>query len=166
MPHYSTEADSLSYSHWTVIAATGAMVAGEVRLGGQLQKRYQNATPLNFWGVGTDNRDEVEGSGDWTNADDDPKGAAKPVVEKQWQCVEWMGDYMTDETKFFLDGVEHPSLATTLTTKHGDRADKPFFLPEFNAIWFGWAEYQATTQKFELWFDEIAIDPERIGCVL
>ena len=72
------------------------------------------------------------------NADDDPKGAAKPVAEKQRSCVEWMGDYMTDETKFFLDG----------------------------AIWFGWAEYQPTTQKFELWFDEIAIDPERIGCVL
>ena len=166
MPHYSTEADSLSYSHWTVIAATGAMVAGEVRLGGQLQKRYQNATPLNFWGVGTDNRDEPEGSGDWTNADDDPKGAAKPVAEKQWSCIEWMGDYMTDETKFFLDGVDHPSLATTPTTKHGGNPDKPFLLPEFNAIWFGWAEYQETTQKFELWFDEIAIDNERIGCVL
>jgi hypothetical protein len=166
MPHYSTEADSLGYSHWTVIAATGTMVAGEVRIGGQLQKRYQNPTPLNFWGVGTDNRNEPEGSGDWTNADDDPKGAAKPVAEKQWSCVEWMGDYMSDETKFFLDGVEHPSLATTLTTKHGDRTDKPFYLPEFNAIWFGWAEYQPTTQKFELWFDEIAVDPERIGCVL
>jgi hypothetical protein len=73
---------------------------------------------------------------------------------------------MTDETKFFLDGVDHPSLATTPTTKHGGNADKPFLLPEFNAIWFGWAEYQETTQKFELWFDEIAIDNERIGCVL
>jgi len=166
MPHNSTDADSLDYSHWTVIAATGTMVAGEVRIGGQLQKRYQNATPLNFWGVGTDNRDEPEGSGDWTNADDDPKGAAKAVAEKQWSCVEWMGDYMTDETKFFLDGVEHPSLATTPTTKHGGNPDKPFLLPEFNAIWFGWAEYQTTTQKFELWFDEIAIDNERIGCVL
>lgn len=166
MPHFSSDADSLSYSHWTVIAATGSGVAGEVRIGGQLQKRYQNATPLNFWGVGTDNRNEPEGTGDWTNADDDPKGAAQPVVEKQWQCVEWMGDYTTDETKFFLDGVEHPSLATTPTTKHGGNPDKPFLLPEFNAIWFGWAEYQATTQKFELWFDEIAIDAERIGCVL
>jgi hypothetical protein len=117
-------------------------------------------------GVGTDNRNEPEGSGDWTNADDDPKGAAKPVAEKQWSCVEWMGDYMADETKFFLDGVEHPSLATTLTTKHGGNPDRPFYLPEFSAIWFGWAEYQPTTQQFELWFDEIAIDPERIGCVL
>jgi hypothetical protein len=166
MPHFSAAADSLDYSHWTVIAATGAMVAGEVRIGGQLQKRYQNATPLNFWGVGTDNRNEPEGSGDWTNADDDPKGAAKAVAEKQWSCVEWLGDYMTDETKFFLDGVEHPSLATTPTTKHGGIPDKPFLLPEFNAIWFGWAEYQPTAQKFELWFDEIAIDNERIGCVL
>jgi hypothetical protein len=166
MPHSSADADSLSYSHWTVIGATGTAVAGEVRIGGQLQKRYQNATPLNFWGVGTDNRDEPEGSGDWTNADDDPKGAAKPVAEKQWSCIEWMGDYMTDETKLFLDGVDHPSLATTPTTKHGGNPDKPFLLPEFNAIWFGWAEYQETTQKFELWFDEIAIDNERIGCVL
>jgi hypothetical protein len=166
MPHQSADADSLTYSHWTILAATGAMVAGEVRVGGQLQKRYQNATALNFWGVGTDNRNEPEGSGDWTNADDDPKGAAKAVVEKQWQCVEWMGDYMTDETKFFLDATEHPSLATTTMTKHGGIPTKPFLLPEFNAIWFGWAEYQPTTQKFELWFDEIAIDHERIGCVL
>ncbi len=166
MPHQSADADSLTYSHWTILAATGATVAGEVRIGGQLQKRYQNATSLNFWGVGTDNHTEPEGSGDWTNADDDPKGAAKPVMEKQWQCVEWMGDYMTDETKFFLDATEHPSLATTTMTKHGGNPTKPFFLPEFNAIWFGWAEYQPTTQKFELWFDEIAIDHERIGCVL
>jgi hypothetical protein len=68
--------------------------------------------------------------------------------------------------EFFLDGVEHPSLSTTPTTKHGGNPDKPFYLPEVNAIWFGWAEYQPTTQEFELWFDEIAIDPERIGCVL
>ncbi len=166
MPHSSADPDSLSYSHWTILAATGAVVDGEVRIGGQLQKRYQNPGPLNFWGVGTDNRNQADGSGDWTNSDDDPKGAAKPVAEKQWSCLEWMGDYMTDETKFFLDGVEHPSLATNPMTKHGGNPDKPFLLPEFNAIWFGWAEYQPTTQKFELWFDEIAIDHERIGCVL
>jgi hypothetical protein len=166
MPHNSADADSLSYAHWTIIAATGAVVSGEVRIGGQLQKRYQNPAPLNFWGVGTDNQTQPEGSGDWTNADDDPKGAAKAVVEKQWQCVEWMGDYMTDETKFFLDGTEHPSLDTNPMTKHGGNAAKPFLLPEFSSIWFGWAEYQATTQKWELWFDEIAIDHERIGCVL
>ncbi len=166
MPHFSNEADSLNYSHWTIIAATGGVVAGEVRIGGQLQKRFQNPAPLNFWGVGTDNRSQPEGSGDWTNADNDPMGAVKPVAEKEWSCVEWLGDYMTDETKFFLDGVEHPSLATTPTTKHGGNPDKPFLLPEFSSIWFGWAEYQATTQQFELWVDEIAIDHERIGCVL
>ncbi|MDX2054663.1 MAG: hypothetical protein SFV15_19840 [Polyangiaceae bacterium] len=126
----------------------------------------QQPTPLNFWGVGTDNRNQPEGTGDWTNADDDPKGAAQPVEEKKWLCLEWLGDYTTDETKFFLDGVEHPSLATTPATQHGGNADKPFLLPEFNAIWFGWAEYQDTTQKFELWFDEITIDKELIGCVL
>jgi hypothetical protein len=166
MPHNSADADSLSYAHWTILAATGAVVNGEVRIGGQLQKRYQNPAPLNFWGVGTDSGTQPEGTGDWTNSDDDPKGAAKAVVEKQWQCLEWMGDYMTDETKFFLDGTEHPSLDTSPMTKHGGNATKPFLLPEFSAIWFGWAEYQATTQKWELWFDELAIDPERIGCVL
>jgi len=166
MPHHSAGADSLDYSHWTIIAATGGVVNGEVRIGGQLQKRYQNTTPLNFFGVGTDNRNQAEGTGDWTNADDDPNGAALPVAEKQWSCIEWLGDSTTDETKFFLDGVEHPSLGTTPTTPHQGNADKPFLLPEFAAIWFGFAEYQETTQEFELWFDEIAIDHERIGCVL
>ncbi len=84
---------------------------------------------------------QAEGSGDWTNADDDPKGAAKAVVEKQRSCIEWFGDYMTDETKFVLDGSEHPSLATTPATAHGGNPDKPFLLPEFSDIWFGWYEY-------------------------
>ncbi len=160
------QVDAFTYSHWTIIAATGAVVDGEVRIGGQMQKRFGGATSLNYWGVGTDNRNQAEGSGDWTNADNDPAGAAKPVAEKEWTCLEWMGDYTADATKFFIDGVEHPSLATTPATKHGGNPDKPFLLPEFNRIWFGWAEYQATTQKFELWFDEIMLDPERMGCVL
>ncbi len=165
MPHHSAAADSLDYSHWTIIAATGGVVNGEVRIGGQLQQRYQNTTPLNFFGVGTDNRNQAGGTGDWTNADDDPSGAALPVAEKQWSCIEWLGDSTTDETKFFLDGVEHPSLGTTPATPHKGNAAQPFLLPEFAAIWFGFAEYQTTTQAFEVWFDEIAIDHERIGCV-
>lgn len=166
MPHHSADADSLDYSHWTILAATGKVVAGEVRIGGQLQKRFGGATPLNYFGVGTDNRTQPEGSGDWTNADNDPADAAKPVTEKQWSCLEWMHDSQADETKFFLDGVEHPSLATTPMTKHGGIPDKPFLLPEIDALWFGFAEYQPTTQKLELWYDEIALDPERVGCAI
>ena len=30
----------------------------------------------------------------------------------------------------------------------------------------GWQEYQTSTQKWEMWIDEVIIDKERIGCVL
>ena len=42
---------------------------------------------------------------------------------------------------------------------------KPFLPPELHAVWFGWAEYQPTSQRFEPWFDEMTTDHERIGCV-
>jgi hypothetical protein len=48
---------------------------------------------------------------------------------------------------------------------HGG-AQVPYVLPTFNRVWLGWQEYQTSTEPFELWIDEIAIDSHRIGCVL
>jgi hypothetical protein len=148
----------MTYSHWTFAAATGTKVAGEIRLGGQL------SSGKNLFGVGTDNRSEPTGTGDWTNSDKDPGGMPRTVPTGEWMCIEWVHDGEKNETKFFWDGVEHPSLATT-TTKHGGNTN-PYILPEFNALWIGWAEYQTSTLTFDLWVDEIAIDSARIGCVL
>jgi hypothetical protein len=148
----------LSYAHWTIIAASGTNVSGEIRVGGQFQNRR------NLFGVGTDNSVDPNGTGDWTNSDADPNGAPNAVPAGEWVCLEWMHKGDTNETRFSWDGVEHPSLYTMPSTSHGGNSAQPFILPQFTNIWLGWYEYQLTDEVFELWIDEIAIDGHRIGC--
>jgi hypothetical protein len=151
---------TFTYAHWTMVAATGTEVSGEIRVSGQMFGGN------NFWGVGTDNRVDANGTGDWTNSDNDPKNKPVPVPTGQWLCVEWMHKGDTNETRFWWDGVEHPSLYTKPSTPHGGNPAEPYILPQFTSVWLGWQEYQTTTEQFELWLDEIAIDKDRIGCVL
>ena len=94
------------YAHFTIIEAAGTGDSSRVREGGQYRK----------FGVGTDGGP----TGDWTNIDADPtKATAKEIPEKQWMCIEWLYKGDTDETRFFWDGVEHPSLYTFPKVKHG-----------------------------------------------
>ncbi len=147
-----------TYAHWTFVAASGTGVSGEIRLSGQMK----NSASL--FGVGTDNRIDDAGTGDWTTSDNDPTGNPTAVPTGKWICIEWMHAGATNETRFYWDGVEHPSLYTT-SSKHGGNAN-PYILPQFTSVWLGWQEYQATTEPFEMWIDEVAIDTSRIGCVL
>jgi hypothetical protein len=155
-----TPMTGFTYSHWTMIAATGSQVSGEVRVSGQMQNG------MSYWGVGTDNRVDPNGTGDWTNSDKDPNGKPVAVPSGRWLCIEWMHKGDTNETRFWWDGVEHPSLYTMPSTPHGGNPTEPFILPQFKNVWLGWAEYQPTMEPFELWLDEIAIDKDRIGCVI
>lgn len=147
----------MTYAHWTFIAASGTGVDGEIRVSGQLQNGG------NSFGVGTDNRSQPTGTGDWTISDQDP--GDKPVPLNEWLCVEWMHSGSIDETRLFVDGVEHPSLHTT-PARSGSTTGQPYLLPEFTNVWVGWQEYQSSTETFELWIDEVAIDASRIGCVI
>jgi hypothetical protein len=147
----------MDYAHWTMIAGSGSGVPGEIRVSGQLQ------SGKNLWGVGTDNRTDA-GTGDWTNSDNDPKNKPLAVPLNQWLCIEWMHKGDTNETQFWWDGALHPSLSTT-ASMHGGNTN-PYLLPQFKQVWLGWQEYQDSTEPFELWLDEIAIDSRRIGCVL
>lgn len=151
-------APGMTYAHWTFAAASGTGVSGEIRLGGQLQ------SGANHFGVGTDNRVDAKGTGDWTSSDKDPNGTPLAVPTGQWLCIEWLHSGATNETRFFWDAVEHPSLYTS-STVHGGNTN-PYVLPQFTNLWIGWAEYQTSAETFEMWIDEIAIDTERMGCVL
>ncbi|HEX4339221.1 MAG TPA: hypothetical protein VH062_25110 [Polyangiaceae bacterium] len=159
-----TPVGATNYAHWTFIAATGDNVSGEIRLSGQMQ------TGINHFGVGTDNRTDANGTGDWTNSDNDPKGAPKTVPLNQWLCIEWLHDGAKNETRFYWDDTEHPSLLTTSSQHGGNKV--PYILPNFRRVWFGFQEYQAINgtdgnpEQYELWMDEIALDHDRIGCVL
>lgn len=151
----------MTYSHWTMAAASGTGIAGEIRIGGQFIT--SNGSDRNLWGVGTDNRTQDAGTGDWTTSDSDPVGHVLPVPEGEWMCIEWQHSGATDETRFWWDEIEHPSLHTT-ASHHGGN-ENPYVLPQFTALWIGWAEYQASDAGFELWMDEFAVDDQRIGCV-
>jgi hypothetical protein len=149
-----------TWAHWTIMGAqptSSSPIQGEVRVGGQLD------TKQNRFGVGTDGGP----TGDWTNLDADPK-QARAVPEGSWVCLEWQHDTAHDVTRFFWDGVEHPSLGTTTETKHGGNSDVPFELPTFGSLWFGFFNYDqhktVTPDHFDVWIDEIALDGERIGC--
>jgi hypothetical protein len=148
----------MTYAHWTFVAASGTGVEGEIRLSGQL------SNGLNHFGVGTDSGNSDGGTGDWTNSDDDPTGSPLPVPTGKWICIEWMHKGDTNETRFYWDATEHPSLYTSATL-HGGNTNA-YDLPDFTNVWVGWQEYQTSTEPFEMWVDEIAIDKERIGCVL
>ena len=155
-----TAAPTMTYSHWTFAAASGTGIAGEIRLGGQLQNGK------NLFGVGTDNRTEDAGTGDWTNSDNDPTGAPRAVPTGEWMCIEWLHAGDVNETHFYWDAVEHASLATTMTTRHGGtKQGTPYILPQLTQVWVGWQEYTDTTEPFEMWVDEVAFDSSRIGCV-
>jgi hypothetical protein len=149
---------SMSYAHWTFAAASGTGATGEIRLSGQLQNGR------NLFGVGTDTGQDPNGSGDWTNSDNDPSGNPMAVPTGSWICIEWMHKGDTSETQFWWDATLHPSLDTSLTM-HGGNSN-PYTLPMFTNVWVGWQEYQPSTEDFEMWVDEIGIDTARIGCVL
>src|SRR6185369_16678781 len=101
-------------------------------------------------------------TGDWTNLDGD--NGSQPVPVQSWVCLEWMHKGDTSETKFWWDGVEHPSLRTT-ESMHGG-TDDPYTLPDFNEMWIGWWLYQEgpMPDHFDVWIDEVAVDYARIGC--
>jgi hypothetical protein len=154
---FDTMPTAPAWAHWTVAGAQDATVtdnAPEIRIGGQ----YHPDEDMNLFGVGTDRGP----TGDWTNLDDDNGPEEVPV--DSWVCLEWMFDGQNNQTKFWWDGVEHPSLATSETVHGG--SDDPFILPDFGSSWFGWWLYQAgtTPPEFDVWIDEIAIDYARIGC--
>lgn len=143
------------WAHWTLVAGNGEGDGSEIRVGGQWDGQR------NRFGVGTDHGP----TGDWTNLDEDPSASEAALPEDEWMCLEWLYDGDGDEMRVFWDGVEHPSLHAT-RTDHGG-SSSAFDLPEFESLDIGWWLYQTgpTPDHFDLWFDEIVLDDERIGCV-
>jgi hypothetical protein len=150
--YFDTMPTAPMWAHWTIAAAVGTGNDAEIRVGGQWDGME------NRFGVGTDHGP----TGDWTSLDEDP---GDPVPVDTWICVEWLHKGDTDETRFFWDGVEHPSLHTT-ATEHGGTQSEDYLLPEFESVFVGWWLYQAgtTPPEFDVWIDEVALDGERIGC--
>jgi len=73
-----------------------------------------------------------------------------------WQCLEWRFDHPSQQGMLWIDGAQIP---ITVGKSHAPE------IPVFNSLGVGWANYQnAPGEGFVVWIDEVAIDPQRIGC--
>lgn len=150
---------TVAWAHWTVGEGAGNGDGSLIRVGGQ----YNTNAQANRWGVGSDGGP----TGDWTMHDDDPPGSPQEPPENSWVCIEWEHKGSANETRFFVQGEEHPSLHTTSSSHGSNNAGSEYILPEMTSFWFGWWQYQVDdSMDFDVWIDLVAIDEERIGCPL
>ncbi len=73
----------------------------------------------------------------------------------EWQCIEWFYDQPSQQGSLWIDDVLLP-----ITPGQNHAAE----IPVFSSLGVGLANYQAVGSGFTVWFDELAYDPERIGC--
>jgi hypothetical protein len=82
-----------------------------------------------------------------------------PDGSSSWHCAEWWVDVATDSYRFFSDSTEVTSLAFS--------GNKNSTMSDYTAIVVGATWYQqdgTITSPFVIWFDDLAIDDNRIGC--
>lgn len=88
------------------------------------------------------------------------------VATGKWVCVEW-NFRPTEGTNntLWLDGVEiaaiHPG------GKFSDGSTEPFLVPAFSEARIGWSHvaHDDPAPSIDIWFDDVAFGPERIGCL-
>jgi hypothetical protein len=77
----------------------------------------------------------------------------------KWHCAEWYIDATTQSFRFFFEGVEVKSVG--FNNRPGGAAR----IERFSSVVVGWINYQTPQPPYyEAWFDDLAIDDERIGC--
>ncbi len=82
-----------------------------------------------------------------------------PDGGSSWHCAEWWVDVATNSYRFFSDSSEVTSLAFSGNTKST--------MSDYTAIVVGATWYQQAgtiTTPFVIWFDDLAIDDNRVGC--
>jgi hypothetical protein len=77
---------------------------------------------------------------------------------QQWYCIEFYFSTPDSEARFWINGAENTMLHW-LKNRAG-----AYTFPTLQTLRFGWAEYQGTKTPYEAYIDEIAVDPQRIGC--
>ncbi len=81
------------------------------------------------------------------------------TFDAAWHCAEWYVDVATDSYRFFSDSTEVTALAFTGNTKST--------MSDYTDVVVGATYYQsngAIATPFIVWFDDLAIDDNRINC--
>lgn len=76
--------------------------------------------------------------------------------DSEWHCAEWHVDAATQSFRFYYDGEEVEDIALD--------GEPDAHIEDFSSIIVGWINYQSPSVPNEGWFDDLALDDERIGC--
>lgn len=134
--------------HWTFLEGSDSDTdkgGWVIRLGGH---HRANRLSLIRFNINTHTGEGEDGTADLVNG----------FQPQRWYCIEFYFDTPRSEARFWINGVEDTMLHW-LKNRAG-----AYIFPTLKTIRFGWAEYQGTKTPYESYIDEIAIDPNRIGC--
>jgi hypothetical protein len=124
-----------------------------------------HVTFLGLFGSNQENRvvDIVENSSgyhQWLYNNPDDKGslgsAYSWMFDTAWHCAEWYEDVSTKSYRFFTDGTEVKTIGFV------NKADSEMVDP--TSIILGATFYQTPPSPWIMWFDDLAIDDNQIGC--
>jgi hypothetical protein len=76
--------------------------------------------------------------------------------DSDWHCAEWYVDASSQSYRFFTDGTEVTSIG--FTNRAGAK------MSTWTSVGVGAIFYQAVPSPFVMWFDDLAIDDNQIGC--
>ena len=81
-----------------------------------------------------------------------------------WQCVEWYFSSSEQTYRFFNDGTEVSSIGVQSGLTNGCGSPNRPIPTDVGQLNLGIYTYQAVSQGFVVWFDDLAIGSERVGC--
>jgi hypothetical protein len=142
---------ALGQGHTSLLAMTDANDGGHVRMGGQDAILMYNRE-----------------SDDATLPTLSPTGVSDSValVAGTWTCVEFHIDESAGTVETWVDGTLVPGLVengTPVADISTQWLAKPW-KPKLTDFGLGWESYAGQTMN--LWFDDVALDSQRIGCGL
>ncbi len=78
------------------------------------------------------------------------------TFEDSWHCAEWNVDVATESFQFYTDGVKVPALSFT--------GNAGAHMSNYTSVGLGTIFYQVPPNPVVVWFDDLAIDDNQIGC--
>jgi len=131
--------------HTTLFEAVGKLPGGQTAY-------YRYGDPVHIIGANYD----TPGS---TPKTDYAQRSTTAMPTNRWACMEWLFKGDTNELHFWLDGSEVAGAA--VPSNHVPQ----WTAPAFTQLDVGFKLYHDDpATAFDLWFDEVAVDGQRIGC--
>jgi hypothetical protein len=104
-------------------------------------------------------------SDDATLPDLSPQGiaASTPLPTGDWQCFEYhLGTDGTIETWLNSKAIDGLTSKAGVANANAAQWQRSSVIPKVTGIYFGWESYGGDTNT--LWYDDISISSERVGC--